>query len=363
MRGGNDFMKRSAEQLIRPDIFGMPAYQVANATGYIKLDAMENPYRLPSDLRSELGQRLAEVLVNRYPDASGAGLKQILTESFSIPAAAQLLLGNGSDEIITMVTQAMARPGASMLAFEPSFVMYRLNAQFSQLDYLAMPLNADFSLNLPATLALIQDKQPAVIFIAYPNNPTGNRFARREVEAILEVAQGLVVVDEAYAAFASDSFLALAGKVPNLLVMRTLSKLGMAGIRLGFAASTPAWIDALNKVRPPYNINSLTQEAASFLLGHRQVFDDQTQLLCAERTRLAEGLKAFSALQQFASEANFITVRVADADGLFGFLKQAGILIKNLHHSHPLLDQCLRITVGSPEENDAVLAALTAYFD
>jgi histidinol-phosphate aminotransferase len=172
-----------------------------------------------------------------------------------------------------------------------------------------------------------------------------------------------VVVDEAYASFADDSLLALAGRVENLLVMRTLSKLGMAGIRLGYALSTPSWIDALNKVRPPYNVNVLTQETAGFLLEHHQVFEQQAQELRRERSRLAQGMHSLPGLHPFASEANFITVRVADADGVFAFFKKAGILIKNLHGSHPLLDQCLRITVGSPEENDAVLAALSAYFD
>jgi histidinol-phosphate aminotransferase len=356
-------MKPSAEKLIRPDILGMPAYKVADATGLIKLDAMENPFRLPEDLRLALGQRLADAAINRYPDPASSELKRLLAESFAIPPQAEVLLGNGSDEIITLVTQALARSGAKVMAFEPSFVMYRLNAQFSRVEYIGLSLNADFSLNLSATLAAIQTHQPAVIFLSYPNNPTGNRFTRSDVEAILDAAPGLVVVDEAYQAFASDSLMDLAGKVENLLVMRTLSKLGMAGIRLGFAASTPGWIEAINKVRPPYNINVLTQEAAAFLLQHRAVFDQQAQLLLAERSRLSQRLQAFAALQQFASEANFITVRVPDADGLFAFLKQSGILIKNLHGSHPLLNQCLRFTIGSPEENDAVLAALTAYFN
>jgi len=249
------------------------------------------------------------------------------------------------------------------MALEPSFVMYRMNAQFSRIEYLSVPLNSDFSLNLPLTLEQIRQHQPEVIFIAYPNNPTGNRFQRHEVEAILDAATGLVVVDEAYQAFADDSFMDLVGQVDNLLVMRTLSKLGMAGIRLGYAASTPAWIEALNKVRPPYNVNVLTQETARFLLEHRAVFDQQALELRQERTRLSACLSTFDGLTQFASEANFITVRVSDADHLFAHFKQAKILIKNLHGSHPLLAQCLRITVGSPDENDAVLAALTAYFD
>jgi len=341
----------------------MSAYPVDHADGYVKLDAMENPYRLPGALRAQLGQRLSALPINRYPDAGGSALKQALRRSFPIAAEAEVLLGNGSDEIISLVTQALARPGARVLALEPSFVMYRLNARFSQMEYLGVELNADFTLNLPALLEAVRRHQPEVIFIAYPNNPTGNRFARADIEALLESASGLVVVDEAYASFADDSLLALAGRVENLLVMRTLSKLGMAGIRLGYALSTPAWIDALNKVRPPYNVNVLTQETAGFLLEHHQVFEQQAQELRRERSRLAQGMHSLPGLHPFASEANFITVRVADADGVFAFFKKAGILIKNLHGSHPLLDQCLRITVGSPEENDAVLAALSAYFD
>jgi histidinol-phosphate aminotransferase len=356
-------MKRTAEQLIRPDILEMPAYKVADASGYIKLDAMENPFRLPEALRRELGHRLSDVLVNRYPDPAGGGLKPLLAQTFGIPDAAAILLGNGSDEIITLITQTLAGPGARVLAFEPSFVMYRLNALFSRVGYIGVPLAADFSLDLPATLAAIETHQPVVCFLSYPNNPTGNRFARADVEAVIEAASGLVVVDEAYTAFADDSLMDLAGKVDNLLVLRTLSKIGLAGIRLGYAASTPAWIGELDKVRPPYNINVLTQETARFMLEHCAVLDDQAQTLRRERDRMAGRLAEFPRLMQWPSQANFITVRVADGPDLFDFLKRAGILIKSLHGMHPLLENCLRITIGAPDENDAVLAALTAYFD
>jgi len=355
-------MKRSVAQLIRPDILGMPAYHVADATGLIKLDAMENPYRLPEVLREALGQHLASVGINRYPDPGCDELKSALARGFGIPDSAAVLLGNGSDELITLITQAIAQPGARIMAFEPSFVMYRLNARFSRVDYLGIPLRPDFSLDLDATLAAIREHQPEVIFVAYPNNPTGNRFARTEVEAILEAATGLVVVDEAYAAFSDDTLMDLAGRVDNLLVMRTVSKLGLAGIRLGYAASTPEWIEAIDKVRPPYNVNVLTQETARFLLAHLDVFADQTRAIRSERVRLSERLSALTGVTVFPSEANFITVRVSDATALFATLKASGILVKNLHGSHPLLDNCLRLSIGTPEENDAVLAALNAYF-
>lgn len=353
-------MKQTLRELVRPEILDIRAYPVAEAAGLIKLDAMENPYRLPVELAQELGARLADAALNRYPDPSGGGLKERLRAIFAVPDAAELMLGNGSDEIITLIAQALARPGARMLAAEPSFVMYRMNALFSGLDYTGVPLKPDFSLDLPVMLEAIRTHQPAVVFLAYPNNPTGNRYPRAEVEAILGAAPGLVVVDEAYHAFADDSLMDLAGKVDNLLVMRTLSKLGLAGIRLGFAAGTPAWIAELDKLRPPYNVNVLTQVAALFALEHHQVFDGQTARLRAERARLSTALAGFAGFTVFPSEANFLTVRVPDAPALFAGLKHAGILIKNLHGSHALLEHCLRFTVGSEQENDALLAALAS---
>ena len=343
---------------VRPEIAALSAYHVADARGLIKLDAMENPYGLPDALRAELADRLAQAALNRYPDPAGGGLKVQLAQAFGIPAGTPLLLGNGSDEIITLIAQTLAMPGAVMLAAEPTFVMYQMNARFSRIDYVGVPLRADFTLDMPAMRAAIAEHRPAVTFVAYPNNPTGPRFGRDEVIELIETAPGLVVVDEAYAPFAGDSFLPDVGRWPNLVVMRTLSKLGLAGIRLGFAAGPAAWIDEFEKVRPPYNVNVLTQIAASFALEHLAVFDAQAGELRLERGRLMARLAALPGVTPFPSEANFITARVKDAPAVSAALKMAGILIKNLHGSHPLLDNCLRFTVGSREENDAVLAAL-----
>ncbi|WP_047249967.1 histidinol-phosphate transaminase [Chromobacterium subtsugae] len=354
--------KLTAKQLVRDEIAAIGAYHVAPAAGLIKLDAMENPWPLPIELQHALAAELAQVALNRYPDANGGGLKDDLRAAFAIPAGADIVLGNGSDELITLVTQALARPGAKLLALEPSFVMYKMNALFSGLQYVGVPLNGDFTLNLPATLAAIEREQPAVVFVSYPNNPTGPRYARDEVLAICRAAPGLVVVDEAYQSFASDSFMDLAGELDNLLVMRTLSKLGLAGIRLGYAAASPGWIEQLNKVRPPYNVNVLTLAAARFALRHLDVFNRQAAELRAERARLSDALSALPQLAVFASEANFLTVRAPDAPALFQHLKASGILIKQLHGSHPLLEHCLRLTVGSPDENAALLSAIQRFF-
>ncbi|WP_269533623.1 histidinol-phosphate transaminase [Chitinimonas sp. BJYL2] len=348
----------NARDWVRPEIAALSAYHVADASGLIKLDAMENPFPLPADLQAELAQRLAGAALNRYPDPHGGALPQQLREAFAIPDGASLILGNGSDELITLICQALAKPGATLLAAEPSFVMYRMNAVFSGLRYVGVPLTADFALDLPAMLAAVEAEQPAVVFLAYPNNPTGPRYARADIESILAAAPGMVVVDEAYTAFADDSFMNMAGTHPKLLVMRTLSKLGLAGIRLGYMAGPADWIGELDKVRPPYNVNVLTQTAAQFALAHLSVFTEQAAVLRAERARLSAAMAALPGVTVFPSEANFVLARVPDAPRTFAALKAAGILIKNLHGGHALLANCLRFTVGTPDENSRVLAAL-----
>jgi histidinol-phosphate aminotransferase len=268
-----------------------------------------------------------------------------------------LLLGNGSDEIIQILTTAVARPGATVLAPEPSFVMYRLNALFANLRYVGVPLRADFSLDEDAMLAAVAAERPALVWLAYPNNPTGNRFAPRAVERILAAAPGLVVVDEAYYAYADDSFLPRVLDFPNLVVVRTLSKIGMAGLRLGYAAAHPGWIAELDKVRPPYNVNALTQAAVPVFLQAADLLAAQARAIRGERARLAAALGTRPGVTVLATESNFVLARVPDADAWFAGLRDAGILVKNLHGWHPLLANCLRITVGTPAENDALLEA------
>jgi len=344
--------------LVRPEIQATTAYHVPPATGVIKLDAMENPYRLPEPLRAELGRALADVAINRYPDSSGSGVKAALRQVLGIDAGCGLILGNGSDELIQIVATTLARPGATMLVVEPSFVMYKANAMLAQMRYVGVPLGADFTLDAGLFLAAIERERPALIFLAYPNNPTGNLFPIDDIERIVDAAPGLVVIDEAYHPFARVSFAERLARHPNAIVMRTLSKLGLAGIRLGYAFGDPAWIDELDKARPPYNLNSLTQATALTVLAHADVLADQAARLCAERERLAEALAAIRGIRVFPSAANFVLARVEDANATFARLKDAGILVKNLHGWHPLLAQCLRLSVGTPEENDALLAAL-----
>lgn len=349
------------EDIIRPEIRALSSYHVQDAAGMIKLDAMENPFAFPESLRAGLSQALAHASVNRYPSAAAGSLKDEIRTAMGIPAGLDLLLGNGSDEIIQLMAMAVARPGARLLSVEPAFVMFRMIATFCGLEYIGVPLNADFTLDRPALFDAIARKQPAITFIAYPNNPTGNLFDHASIrELIAATGQygGLVVIDEAYVAFSTSTFLDEIAQYPNAVLMRTVSKLGLAGIRLGMLIGRPEWLAQFDKLRLPYNVNALTQAAAGFAMRHYDAFLQQAQLLKAERTRVALALDRIGGITRFPSEANFILIRVPDASRTFERLLSRKILVKNTSTAHPLLTNTLRITVGTPAENDAIIAAL-----
>jgi histidinol-phosphate aminotransferase len=350
----------AASKVIRPEIAQMHAYPVADATGFIKLDTMENPYRMSPTLREALGKRLAEVEINRYPVPTYTRLKALIQEKLGIPVGYDVVLGNGSDELITMLTSIVAKPGACIVAPSPSFVMYALAAKIAGVTFVPVDLNADFTLNLPLMLALIERDQPALTHLCFPNNPTGNAFKVEEIEAVLAAAPGLVVIDEAYQPFALDTWMPRLAEYPNLVVMRTVSKLGLAGIRLGYASGAKPWMDALEKVRPPYNLGVLHEVAAEFALENYDVLADQARMLRDERTTLSAGLAKIPGVEQFPSRANFILVRVADSAKVLAELKARKILVKDVGKQHPLLSNCLRISVSTPEENALLLTALAA---
>ncbi|MEW6763238.1 MAG: histidinol-phosphate transaminase [Pseudomonadota bacterium] len=349
---------------IREDVRNIASYHVPDASGYIKLDAMENPYQLPDALRAELGQRLADAALNRYPVASYATLKQKICAGLGVPAGYEVLLGNGSDELISIMATAVARQDkrAVIMAPTPAFVMFSRSAQFAGADFVGVPVKADFSLDLPAMLAAIQYHRPALVFLAYPNNPTGNLFDADDMAAIIRALgeTGIAVVDEAYQPFAKKSFMGRLPEFPNLVVMRTLSKLGLAGIRLGYLSGDAKLLEQFEKVRPPYNVNVLTQVAAEFALDHLDVLDSQAEMLNAERARLAAELAALPGVEVFPSAANFISLRVPDADKACAQLRSEKVLIKNLSKMDKLLANCIRVTVSTPEENTAFLTALKA---
>jgi histidinol-phosphate aminotransferase len=351
-------MDKTPRTVIRDEVRAISAYHVPDSRGLVKLDAMENPYGLPSELAAEIGALSAQAALNRYPDPAATALKAALRKSMGVPDGMDVLLGNGSDELIQIVALAVNRPGSVLVSVEPSFVMFRMVATFTGIRYVGVPLASDFSLDVPRLLSAIAEHAPAVTFLAYPNNPTGNLFDAGALRAVIEASPGLVVVDEAYHAFACKSFVPELARYPNLLVMRTLSKLGLAGLRLGLLIGRPEWLSELDKLRLPYNVNVLTQLIAARVLERRDVLDAQAAAIRAERARLFASLQSVARARAFPSDANFILFRVPRADAVFGGLKARGVLIKNLSNSHSSLSDCLRVTVGTPEENDRFLGAL-----
>jgi histidinol-phosphate aminotransferase len=353
-------MNSRIKQWVRPEVQALTAYHVPNASGFIKLDAMENPYSWPPHMAAQWLEFLRGVALNRYPDPSSARLKARLRETFRLPAESAVLLGNGSDELIQMILMAVAGPGRAVVAPEPSFSMYRIISTTVGVNYVGVPLTDDFSLDLAATRAAIDVHRPAVLFIAYPSNPTGNLFAAEDICTLIEAAPGLVVVDEAYTAFCDADFAAYLARYEHLLILRTVSKLGLAGLRLGFLVGAPSWLQEIDKLRLPYNINVLTQASAEFALEHYDMLQEQANRIRADRESLYGALRSLPGVSAFPSQANFILFRVAAgrAGEIFQRLKTAGVLIKSLHGSHPALHDCLRVTVGLPEENRAFLDAL-----
>ena len=354
-------MTDSVMRVFRPDLQAMHAYAVQDSAGMVKLDAMENPYQLPPDLQAELGQRLGALAINRYPGARVEELRSTLGRHVGLPSGFTLLLGNGSDELISLLALACALPGASVLAPVPGFVMYAMSAQLQGLAFHGVPLTPDFELDEAAMLAAIAAHRPAITYLAYPNNPTANLWDGAVIERIILAvgAQGgLVVMDEAYQPFASKSYLGRLSRHRHVLLMRTLSKFGLAGVRLGYLMGPEGLIAQIDKVRPPYNVSVLNCECALFALEHEAVFAAQALEIRAQRAMLLEALAKLTGVRVFPSEANMILLRVPDARQTFDGLKQRQVLVKNVSSSHPLLANCLRLTVGTPDENRLLLTAL-----
>jgi histidinol-phosphate aminotransferase len=352
-------MNKSIKNWIRPEIQQLTAYHVPDPGDAIKLDAMENPYQWENGQIEEWLKVLRDAPLNRYPDPAAPAVKTQLRSVMQIPDNMDIILGNGSDELIQMLALTLNGEGGILLAPEPSFVMYRLIAQVVGMQYIGVPLQADnFTLDMFAMLEAIETHQPALVFLAYPNNPTANTFDVFDMEAIIESTPGLVVIDEAYAPFTDETFMPRLNDYPNLLVMRTVSKLGLAGLRLGLLAGSHSWLEEIEKTRLPYNINVLTQLSAVFALQQYSVLEKQTRQIRVDREALLENLNTIKGVQTWKSETNFILFRVPEAQNVFQELKNQGVLIKCLDGSHPMLENCLRVTVGRPEENQAFLEAL-----
>lgn len=345
-------------RIVRDDIRAMSAYHVPSAAGMVKLDAMENPYSLPAALCREIAEVTEKAQINRYPDPLAPALKNRLREVMAISDEFDILLGNGSDEIIQIIIQSCARPEACIMAPGPTFAMYRQYTLVAGLKYVSVPLRADFSMDSDAFCRAMETNRPAVVFLSYPNNPTGNLFDQDDLKRIIASAPGLVVMDEAYQPFANHSFLGMLGDFPNLVLLRTVSKLGMAGLRLGYVVGSPEWLDEFDKVRSPYNVNVLTQLVAERVLAHHDVLDEQACAIRTERARLESALASMPGTTPFPSQANFVLARVPDASQVCEELRRRRILVKSMHGMHPLLEGCVRFTIGTAEENALLISEL-----
>ena len=358
-----------ALRFIRQDVQSMHAYAIQHSVGMVKLDAMENPFSLSPALQAELGERLGAVAINRYPGQRIDDLKDALRRYVDLPQGYSLMLGNGSDELISLLAMACDVPGAKILAPEPGFVMYAMSAQLQGLQYVGVPLTQDFELDEVAMRAAIAHHQPAIVYLAYPNNPTANLWnadVMRRLIAQVSAYGGLVVIDEAYQPFSSRSWLDEIRQHPGantqVLLMRTLSKFGLAGVRLGYMLAPSPLLHEVDKLRPPYNVSVLNAECALFALEHADVFAVQAASIRTERTALFEALRRLPAVTPYPSDGNMMLVRFAGASDaasrVFDGLKAHRILVKNVSKMHPLLANCLRLTIGTPEENAQLLAAL-----
>ena len=341
----------------------MRAYPVAPPWQGIKLELMEDahldPHLPAAAIRSELGKRLSEAAINRYPDPAAPALKAKMREKLGIAAHHDIVLGSGSDEVITMLSQAILAGGGTVVSQEPSFSVFKNAAIAVAGRYVGVSLKPDFTLDLETTLATIDREQPKLVWVVYPNNPTGNLFPDDAIEKIIHATPGLVVIDEAYEPFAKRSWAARLDEFPNLLIMRTLSKIGLAGVRLGYLFGAPEWISEINKVRGPFNVGVLQQVAAEVMLDHYDELQRHAALMIEERERVFTALSKLPNVTPFVSSANFVLARFNDSAAVFEALKARGILVRNLSALHPHMVNTLRISMGTREQMDALLVALT----
>jgi histidinol-phosphate aminotransferase len=345
--------------LINPSVRKLAAYHVDETRVRIKLDAMENPFPLPLELRQEIADVVKDARINLYPDPSAKELREAIATLWGMDPE-RMMLGNGSDELIQAIILAFGGP---VLTPVPSFAMYEITARALSQAVVTVPLGKNFELDADKVIKKAKASKARVIFLACPNNPTGNRFASDAVRKILESVKAAVVIDEAYYSFSGRSWVPLLDEYPNMLILRTLSKIGFAGLRIGVLAASKPIIAELNKIRLPYNINMLSQTAAVTALRHSDAIDEQISLLISEREKLYNDLSRMQGVTAYPSETNFIMLRTAsDASVIHKKLKQAGILIKNLNKPGALKN-CLRVTIGTPEENKEFLKKLKSILD
>jgi histidinol-phosphate aminotransferase len=344
-----NFFAMNIKRFVRPNIYSLSAYEAKEIPCRVKLDANESPYGFEGAVKA-----LKSLKTNRYPDPGAEGLKKLISKEFKVKPG-NILQGNGSDELIYYLITAFGGP---VLYPVPTFSMYGIISQALGEKKIEIPLDGDFDLDMKKTLSAIRAEKPRVIFLSSPNNPTGNCFSSEKILRIIEStsSKSVVVVDEAYQPFASDmGFIPFLADYENLIIMRTLSKIGLAGLRVGFMVAGEEIIREINKVRLPFNLNSFSQAVASEVLKKKALLKRNIKSVISERKRLFNGFSKIDGVRTYPSEANFILIRVGDPEKIYRGLLKKGVLVRNMQG---VMNGCLRITVGTPGENRLFLAAL-----
>jgi histidinol-phosphate aminotransferase len=345
------------EKLISDAVLAQKAYPAEMMKCRIKLDANESPYELPAPLKERLFARMKDTALNRYPDPGAPALRKRYGTSCGVDEN-RVMTGNGSDELIQILCAAMARPGARILIPTPTFVMYRIIGLNCGLGVTEVRLDDAFDLDVAVMLDKVAAESPALVFLSYPNSPTGNCFSEDRIRAILEASTGVVVVDEAYSNFSGKTLLPLLQQYENLVILRTLSKVGYAALRIGFLLGAPELLQELNKVRLPYNMNALSQAAAGFFMDEEQAVSEQIDRIIAERKNLYAALQEIDGIHPYPSAANFIFFSCTlNVNHVYEQLIRKGILIKPFIFPWSSR-QFIRVTVGRREENEAFIEEL-----
>jgi histidinol-phosphate aminotransferase len=340
---------------LRKNLEEITPYTVDPTPYEVYLHANENPFNPFRDLKEEIMSALFQCDGNRYPSINAAPLRQALARDLNL-SEEQIICGNGSDEILQMILQAFIDPDDPIVSLSPTFGMYQIFAEIQGANFIPVAANPE---TLQSSLIELAEKaneaKAKLIVICNPNNPTGQAFSKKEILSLVDETESLVLVDEAYVEFYGESMINETLNHPRLIVTRTFSKaFGLAGIRVGYGIANPSLIDALDRVRAPYNLNAASQTIAMVALKNRLLFDKQVAFLLQERKRLEASLKAYPGVSLFPSEANFLLVRTANAVGIESACKKSSIQIRG-YQSAGLLKNCLRISVGKPEENDRLL--------
>lgn len=338
-------------KLIRKNILSLTPYSSArdefDHVAEVYLDANENPF---------------ENGYNRYPDPYQKAVKNRLSEIKGVPAE-NILLGNGSDEVLDLIYRAFCEPGVdNVISHNPSYGMYPVLSEINNVGLRKVNLEEGFQLNAQAMLDAA-DHNSKLFFICSPNNPSGNLLAKEEIKKILNRENSLVVIDEAYIDFSdSDSWLSELENYPNLIICQTLSKAwGLAGLRVGMCYASKEIIQVLNAIKPPYNVNELSQQAALEALNNEENFKANLKVILEEKTKMEQALNQLPCiLEVFPSDANFVLVSVSDAKSLYDFLMEQQIIVRNRSKEY-LCANCLRLTIGRPEENERLLKGIEAY--